>query len=60
MCPIYLSKQVPIPEGWFWMGSENHYRWESPRHRVWLDAFEIASITVTRREYANRISLLSA
>ena len=34
------------------MGSENHYRWESPRHRVWLDAFEIASITVTRREYA--------
>ena len=34
------------------MGSENHYRWESPRHRAWLDAFEIASITVTRREYA--------
>src|SRR6266571_4651762 len=41
-----------IPAGWFWMGSENHYRWESPRHRVWLDAFEIARTTVTRREYA--------
>ena len=34
------------------MGSENRYRWESPRHRVWLGAFEIASTSVTRREYA--------
>ncbi len=34
------------------MGSENHYRWESPRHRVWLDVFAIAETTVTRREYA--------
>jgi formylglycine-generating enzyme required for sulfatase activity len=42
---------VRIPEGWFWMGSEGRYRWESPRHRVWLDAFEIASTPVTRREY---------
>src|SRR5262245_14553814 len=41
-----------IPEGWFWMGSENHYRWESPRHRIWLDAFELARAPVTRREYA--------
>jgi len=43
---------ITIPAGWFWMGSENHYPWERPRHRVWLDAFEIASITVTRREYS--------
>lgn len=34
------------------MGSENRYRWESPRHRVWLDAFEIARTPVTRRDYA--------
>ena len=41
-----------IPEGWFWMGSDNHYRWESPRHHVWLDAFAIAKMSVTRAEYA--------
>jgi formylglycine-generating enzyme required for sulfatase activity len=34
------------------MGSENRYSWESPRHRVWIDAFEIAVTPVTRREYA--------
>src|SRR5262245_13084714 len=43
---------VVIPAGWFWMGSENRYRWESPRHRIWLDSFAIASTSVTRREYA--------
>ena len=40
-----------IPAGWFWMGSEGHYSWESPRHRVFLDAFEISPTPVTRREY---------
>ena len=34
------------------MGSDNHYPWESPRHRVWLDSFEIAPTPVTRLEYA--------
>jgi sulfatase modifying factor 1 len=43
---------VLIPAGRFWMGSENRFRWESPRHSVWLDAFEIAPTTVTRAEYA--------
>src|ERR1051326_6002810 len=41
-----------IREGWFWMGSEKHYRCESPRHRIWLDTFEIARTAVTRAEYA--------
>jgi formylglycine-generating enzyme len=45
-------EMVIIPEGWFWMGSESRYAWESPRHRVWLDTFEIARSPVTRREYA--------
>ena len=45
-------KAVAIPEGWFWMGSMNHYPWESPRHRVWLDTFEIARTPVTRLEYS--------
>jgi len=43
---------ILIPEGWFWMGSEGHYRWESPRHRVWVDSFEIAPTPVTCRDYA--------
>jgi formylglycine-generating enzyme required for sulfatase activity len=41
-----------IPDGWFWMGSNRYYDWERPKHRVFLDAFEIATTTVTRREYA--------
>jgi formylglycine-generating enzyme required for sulfatase activity len=45
-------EMVSIPEGWFWMGSENRYTWESPRHKVRLDSFEIASTAVTRRDYA--------
>jgi formylglycine-generating enzyme len=47
-----LPKTIVIPEGWFWMGAENHYRWESPRHRIWLDAFAMAESPVTRRDYA--------
>jgi formylglycine-generating enzyme required for sulfatase activity len=43
---------VPVPEGWFWMGSDAHYAWERPRHRVWVDAFEIAQTPVTRDQYA--------
>ncbi len=50
------AEMVLIPSGWFWMGSDYHYRWEQPRHRVWLDAFEIARIPVTRREYAAFLS----
>src|SRR5688572_27513609 len=42
---------VRIPSGWFWMGSDNHYDWEKPRHRVFVDAFEIATTAVTRREF---------
>jgi formylglycine-generating enzyme required for sulfatase activity len=44
-------KYAAIPEGWFWMGSEGRYPWESPRHRVWVDAFEIGATAVTRADY---------
>lgn len=47
-----VGSMVHIPAGWFWMGSENHYSWERPRRRVFVDAFEIAAATVTRREYS--------
>ena len=45
-------EMILVPEGWFWMGAEHRYHWESPRHRVWLDSFEIARTPVTRGEYA--------
>jgi formylglycine-generating enzyme len=50
---------ILIPEGWFWMGSENRYRWESPRHRVWVDAFAMACTSVTRGEYARFLTATS-
>jgi sulfatase modifying factor 1 len=43
---------ISIPSGWSWIGSEGHFAWESPRHRVFIDAFEIAETTVRRSEYA--------
>lgn len=42
---------ILIPAGQFLMGSEGHYAWESPRHRVSVSAFRIAPTTVTRTEY---------
>src|ERR1051326_5387799 len=47
---------VRVSGGWFWMGSEHNYEWERPRHRIWLDAFEIGRFTVTRREYGQFLS----
>jgi sulfatase modifying factor 1 len=49
---IASPHMVLIPTGWFWMGSEGHYTWESPKHHVFTDSFEIAVSAVTRREYA--------
>ena len=42
---------IRIPGGSFWMGSEGRFTWESPRHRLFIDAFDIAPTSVTRREY---------
>jgi len=43
---------IRIPSGSFQMGSEGHYSWESPKHDVFVDAFDIAETAITRREYA--------
>lgn len=43
---------VRIPEGWFWMGSDTGRDDERPAHRVWVDAFELATCQVTNAEYA--------
>jgi formylglycine-generating enzyme required for sulfatase activity len=33
------------------MGTDTHYEWEKPRHRVFLNDFWIAETAVTRRDY---------
>lgn len=40
-----------IPEGWFWMGCETGRDDEKPVHRVWVDAFDLATYQVTNAEY---------
>jgi formylglycine-generating enzyme len=47
-----MADFVRIPAGWCWIGSERHYAWEQPRHRVFLDEFAIAVTTVRKADYA--------
>src|SRR3981081_4533891 len=42
---------VPIPEGWFLMGSDSGQDCERPIHRVWINAFLLAATQVTNAEY---------
>ena len=42
---------VPIPEGWFLMGSEIGQDNEHPVHRVWVDAFDLAACQVTNADF---------
>ena len=44
---------VPIPQGWFGMGSETGQDNERPVHRVWVDEFRLASCAVTNAAYAH-------
>jgi len=46
-----MSGFLPIPSGWFDMGSDAGQADECPVHRVWVDTFELAVFPVTRREY---------
>ena len=43
---------LPIPEGWFWMGSETGQDNERPVHRVWVAGFYLAACQVTNADYA--------
>jgi formylglycine-generating enzyme required for sulfatase activity len=45
-----------IPEGLFLMGSDTGQDNEQPVHRVWVDAFELATCQVTNSEYAQFIA----
>src|SRR5208282_5785972 len=42
---------VQIPAAWFLMGSESGQDCERPIHRVWTDAFQLASTQLTNEEY---------
>jgi formylglycine-generating enzyme required for sulfatase activity/energy-coupling factor transporter ATP-binding protein EcfA2 len=63
-----LPEFVPIEEGWFWMGSteeqvqrlieetgEDYWSRETPRHRVYLDSYEIARTPTTNAMFAQFI-----
>jgi len=45
------AEMVPIPEGWFWMGSDRGEADERPVHRVWIDAFLMDRTEVTQEAY---------
>ena len=47
-----VNRFVPIPAGWYDMGSDAGQSDERPVHRVWVDRFEMAVYPITRREYA--------
>lgn len=51
---------VPIPAGWFRMGSDAGQDNECPVHRVWVDEFELAATQVTNAEYARFLAATGA
>lgn len=50
---------VRVPGSWFWMGCEIGRDDEKPLHRVWVDAFELATCQVTNKEYARFLEAMS-
>ena len=50
--PIDQPRLIPIPAGWFDMGSADGQEVEQPVHRVWVDSFSLAATQVTVAEYA--------
>jgi formylglycine-generating enzyme len=53
-------KLVPIPAGWFLMGSETGQDNERPVHRVWIDEFFMATSQVTNSDYAKFLTATAA
>ena len=47
----FMPNMVLIPEGTFWMGSEEGQENERPLHRVWVASFGMGKFPVTNREY---------
>lgn len=51
---------IPVPGGWFLMGSDFGQEVERPVHRVWVDAFAMAATQVTVREYKRFLNEMRA
>ena len=51
---------ITIPAAWFLMGSNSGQDCERPIHRVWVDAFQLASTQITITEYAQFLSATGA
>jgi formylglycine-generating enzyme required for sulfatase activity len=47
------TELVPIPEGWFWMGSDSGQDNERPVHRVWVDGFLLGACQIKNSDYAH-------
>jgi len=55
--PLGLPEFVPIEGGWFWMGEDDSPEEdERPRHRVYLDPYEIARYPTTNAMFAHFIA----
>jgi formylglycine-generating enzyme required for sulfatase activity len=53
---LFEPEMVEVPEGEFWMGSgdedKNTRDAEKPRHKVWLDAYQIGRYPVTAAQFS--------
>jgi formylglycine-generating enzyme len=58
--PAVESALVQIPAAWFLMGSDGGQDCERPIHRVWVDAFFLASTQVTNAAFEHFLRATSA
>jgi formylglycine-generating enzyme required for sulfatase activity len=49
-------RMVPVPAGWFQMGSADGRPDEQPPRRVWVDAFLMDQFEVTQKEFARYLT----
>jgi len=47
---------IEVPAGWFWMGADDGRESNQPRHRVYLDAYEIHETEVTHADFERFIA----
>ena len=50
------NQLLPIPAGWFWMGSDCGQDNERPVHRVWVDGFLLGAFQVRNSDYSQFLS----
>lgn len=54
--PEAAPNMAQVRAGWFWMGEDDGRASNQPRHRIYLDAFEIDKTEVTRAIFARFIA----